>query len=114
MKKNCYVGLDPGKSGGIAWIHSGEVQAAKLGELTDIRGTLLSLPGKPTAVLEIVSAGGASTGGEKGRMGATSAFSFGRGYGWLEACLLCCEVPFVRVRPTKWQAEFSLGKKPGE
>jgi Holliday junction resolvasome RuvABC endonuclease subunit len=37
------------------------------------------------------------------QMGVTSAFTFGRGFGWLEMALTAANVPFERITPQKWQ-----------
>ena len=111
-----YVGIDPGKAGGIARLRRDEIDLFKMpSTIADVCDLLLKLSGhEVSALIERVSAGGSDTGGEKGRMGATSAFTFGEGYGVLQAALICNEIPFERIQPVKWQAIYGLRKRTGE
>ena len=56
---------------------------------------------EPVALIENVGPG--LTAGKKGRMGATSAFSFGRGFGGLLMALAAAQIPYERVTPGVWQ-----------
>jgi len=103
------IGIDPGKSGGIAW-HDGTVmQVAKTPEtLPDLWELIrhISMGGDTSnpfrapchAFIEFVHS--------SPQMGVVSAFSFGNGYGHLEMALVCAEIPFERVRPQKWQKDL--------
>lgn len=96
-----YLGIDPGKSGGLAII---DVDTVFIGTfkfadsteadlwrwLTDIHGLALA-----RAVIEKVSS--------SPQMGVTSAFTFGRSYGFLRGMLTAACVPFAEVSPQKWQ-----------
>jgi hypothetical protein len=94
-----YIGIDPGKSGSIAFIN---------------RETAWTIPNDSThrdlfeaitdaqriapvglAIIERVSA--------SPQMGTVSAFSFGQSYGSLEMLLTCAGVPFERITPVAWQ-----------
>ena len=44
------------------------------------------------------------------QMGVTSAFTFGRGYGFLRGLLTAYNYPFEEVLPRKWQASFGMKK----
>lgn len=98
-----YIGIDPGKSGGIAWIHDGKPCAEKMPETLLDLWELIEHAGKVhwlnrpqvVAVLEQVSA--------MPGQGVTSCFTFGNGFGHLEMALTAASIPFVRVRPQKWQ-----------
>ncbi len=95
-----FIGIDPGKSGGIAVIDDMGVVEQVIKMPGDERGLLHvfgALRGR--AVLEKVHAG--IFGG--GRMGAVSAFTFGYGYGSLKMALVACHVQFEEVTPQKWQ-----------
>lgn len=110
------IGLDPGKSGGIAWQKLGEsrsAQAVKFPETeTDtfaLLDTIMAEDADWFAYLEKV--------GATPQMGVTSAFTFGRGYGFLRGLLVGLSIPFEEVGPAKWQAEFGLraaGRKLGD
>ena len=41
-------------------------------------------------------------------------FTFGRGYGQLEGCLISLGYSLIRVKPQKWQTDLSLKTRPGE
>jgi hypothetical protein len=113
------LGIDPGKSGGIAW-HDGErMRVEKMPDtmqdlwclIKDI-GTMTSLA-RPTwkAYIEQVHVAPSfaeSADGKKNkiRMGARSAFTFGQGFGHLEMALTAAGIPFERVRPQVWQKEM--------
>jgi hypothetical protein len=100
------IGIDPGKSGGIAWIQDGESCVEKmpdtlqdLWELLEniaINAQLDNL--KIHAYLEQVSS--------SPQMGVKSAFTFGNGFGHLEMALTAAGIPFTRIRPQVWQKEL--------
>lgn len=93
-----YLGLDPGKSGGIAAITPYGHVAHKTPETDkDIFELLrdLSCDGPCFAILEYVSA--------SPQMGVTSSFHFGEGYGKLQMALCVAGIPYERVTPVKWQ-----------
>lgn len=120
-----YIGIDPGKSGGIAvsyrtpdgWLDDVAIynmpatpaDLLHLLERYDPRRDGAREPGgnATRAVLERVNAGvwGHVAGGKakRGQMGVSSAFTFGRGYGWIEMALLAARIPFDLVMPITWQ-----------
>lgn len=101
-----FIGIDPGKSGGIAWMRDdfsapSHVKFDGMTEL-DVHNVVESLVAEADceavsvcAVIESVSA--------SPQMGVTSAFSFGRNFGFWLGVLAGCAVPFALVRPQKWQ-----------
>lgn len=98
------IGIDPGASGGIAWISDGEACVEKMPEtlvdlwelLGDIQhGKLIWNKQRCKAYLEQVH----SMPGQ----GVASSFKFGQGYGALEMALTAAGIPFERVTPQKWQ-----------
>jgi hypothetical protein len=105
------LGLDPGRSGGIAWhVLGGErtaTGAVKFPETeTDLRQILEGLMREHADWRAYVERVGATP-----QMGVTSAFTFGRGYGFLRGLLVGLGVPFEEVLPSHWQAEFGLRQK---
>jgi len=67
--------------------------------------------GEAFAFIEKVSAmpGRKTTKGkERQSMGATSAFTFGMGYGGLRMALIAAGIPFETITPGKWQKHFGL------
>lgn len=108
------IGCDPGKNGAIAWIDGRgnacvEKMPDNLQDLWGIFQDLAPIPftGEPVrAYLEQVNAGvfaAPDKDEKKRRMGVTSAFTFGNGFGHLEMALTAAKIPFVRVRPKEWQ-----------
>ena len=107
------IGVDPGKSGGIAW-HDGErARVAKMpATLSDLWMQIESImvdippiyrPSETKAYLEQVHS--------SPQMGVKSSFTFGNGFGHLEMALTAAWIPFVRVSPQKWQG--ALGCRTG-
>jgi len=106
MKHGITIGIDPGASGGIAWIDERgkscvEKMPDTLQDLWELICDITNFPRsaidgrKYKAYLEAVSS--------SPQMGVVSSFSFGRGYGNLEMALTAAGIPFERVRPQVWQ-----------
>lgn len=98
-----YIGIDPGKSGGIAVLRAdGSVRGVSKMPTSeaDLLDTLsaFKVSGNTEAVacIERVSA--------SPQMGVVSAFTFGKGYGSLLMALTAAAIPFDEVVPRKWQA----------
>jgi len=94
-----YIGLDPGKNGGIAFIAAtGNPWAHKMPEtdrdILDLLRDSICMA-EPVAALELVHS--------SPQMGVKSAFTFGHGYGGLEMALVALNIPFRHVRPQAWQ-----------
>lgn len=98
-----YVGIDPGKSGGIGFLGSNGLTCwtVKLADATE-RDTFDALAdayraaeGDIVAVLEEVHA--------MPKQGVTSTFTFGQSYGALRMALIAASIPFETVTPVKWQ-----------
>jgi hypothetical protein len=98
------IGIDPGKSGGIAWIdETGKACVEKMPDtLKDLWELISNISGdygiykiECKAYLEQISS--------SPQMGVVSAFTFGNGYGHLEMALTAAGIPFERVRPQVWQ-----------
>ena len=100
-----YIGIDPGKSGGIAVIDSnGRAYAHKMPETErDILDALMEVhkaagfeKANCRAALEFVRT--------MPQNGVRASFSFGMSYGGLRMALIAAGIPFVEVLPRKWQA----------
>ena len=96
-----YIGIDPGLSGGIAYVDEDGTAAAwpmppTHKEILDLldwlseNETLICV-----AMLERV--------GATPQMGVVSAFTFGKGYGALQMALAARHIPYDQVAPVKWQ-----------
>jgi hypothetical protein len=94
-----HIGIDPGLSGGIAFIPTtGEPWAHKMPETDRDLYDLLrdsTRDSEARAVVELVHS--------SPQMGVKSAFTFGEGYGRLGMALTALGVPYERVRPQAWQ-----------
>lgn len=106
-----YIGIDPGVSGGIAVLDARPGKVIATYKMPETPADLLDLLkeydprvlGEPVrAMLERVNAGVFGQ-GKAGRMGVTSAFTFGRGVGYLQMALLAAYIPTDEVSPVKWQ-----------
>jgi hypothetical protein len=100
-----YIGIDPGKNGGIATIHCGElmVYESMPPTIQDIWNKIRTYQGENcVCIIEKV-------GGRPGQS-ASASFTFGNNYGWLEMALTAAEIPFQHCTPQKWQKYYQLGK----
>lgn len=101
-----YIGIDPGKSGGIAVVDDAgkyeawPIPATERDTLDIFEELTLGEPGVLRAVIEKV----ASRPGQ----GVVSMFAFGQNYGMLRAFLVASLIPFEAVPPGTWQKQFSL------
>jgi Holliday junction resolvasome RuvABC endonuclease subunit len=98
------IGIDPGKSGGIAWISGCGPCVEKMPEtLQDlwelVRDISHGFPyGSNNQLIAYIEQVASSP-----QQGVKSAFTFGNGFGHLEMALTARSIPFVRVRPQVWQ-----------
>ena len=97
-----WIGIDPGKAGGYAWIWDGAVTVRPWDDeffVQDMR--CLSLTGeKCMACVEKV--------GARPGQGVTSMFSFGKSAGFIEGALNALYIGYQLVPPATWKREFSL------
>lgn len=102
-----YIGIDPGQKGGLVCLSKYSViSAIPMPESErDIWNWFDEYPATTVtkALIEQVSA--------MPGQGVTSMFTFGRGYGFLRACLVGHKIPFEEVRPQAWQKHYSLSGK---
>lgn len=118
--QDAYMGIDPGANGSIAILSyltrtsvPVVVSAYKLKDQTerDIWDHVNeALQSDDFAIQKCYLEGVASS----PQMGVVSAFTFGRGYGFLFGILTASGIPFELVRPSTWEASLkclSKGKK---
>lgn len=105
------IGVDPGKTGAIAtYIPIKDLILTQMPKnVYDLRDYIASIKlmanehDEIEAFLENVHA--------MPGQGVTSMFTFGRGFGQIEAVFACLNIPFTLVTPQKWQKHFSLPKR---
>lgn len=102
------IGIDPGQSGGIAWIdEKGRVCVEKMPEtLADLWELMESITTGFAAFRasnKLMFKAYIEQVNSSPQMGVKSAFTFGNGYGHLEMALTAAGIPFERVKPQKWQ-----------
>lgn len=97
-----YIGIDPGKKGGYAFV-ADDGDGAEVYVWDDV-GFVESMKalsnGRCMAAVEKV---GAMPG-----QGVTSMFSFGQSFGFILGVLTAFGIPYQLVPPRKWKAEFGL------
>jgi hypothetical protein len=106
----CYIGIDPGKSGGIAWTCDTEahVNAMAMPDTEgDIRDALFAILAKPcgsfAAVVEDIPR---FTGNKIPGSDIAPLFE---NFGFVKGFLMARGVRLLTVRPQKWQAIFGVG-----
>lgn len=115
MKK--YIGIDPGKNGGIAVMdEDGKIKFLRkmpatpqdLFDILKIEKEAVQLPnGLQKAHNDIICIL-EKVGGRPGNAGS-AMFNFGKGYGHIEMALIALGIPTETVTPQKWEKEYQLG-----
>lgn len=108
-----FIGLDPGKSGSVAFIDkaTGHAWSFKL-DCTDrdivegIRDALFTQKGGAADAFAVIEKVASSP-----QMGVKSAFTFGQSFGKLEMVLNCLGIRFEYVSPAKWQGDMKCRTK---
>lgn len=92
-----FLGIDPGKSGGVSRHDGKHVEAAGFTNCTpyDIYEIIKGYSSDAVALIEKVHS--------MPKQGVKSSFTFGKGYGFLIGCLTALEIPFEYVTPLTWQ-----------
>lgn len=102
MAPTLFIGIDPGKAGGIVFL--GEDDYVKVIEMPhtekDILEALRNGHRNSFALIEKVHA--------MPKQGVTSSFTFGMGYGGLRMALVANKISFNEVTPQKWQKELGI------
>jgi hypothetical protein len=106
--KHQLMAIDPGASGGLAWID------ADLGihcmKMPATRGDILQALRSTKIAYQIDTVFIEDVGGFAGvPMPGHAMFNFGANFGFLNGVLMTLGLRVELVRPQKWQKEFSLG-----
>lgn len=118
----CYLGVDPGASGGIAALVNGVVATHPMpsGERSEedilrLLSCYTHMRGRTWAVIESVTgyiAGDetiGATGG--GRANGQRMFTFGQNYGALRMALTASSIPYVAIAAKTWQKGLSISPR---
>lgn len=101
-----YIGIDPGKKGGIAWLgkkyHAYAMPDTTAGIYKLINAIAEGL--ETTAVIEQVQVMGKA-------FGAKAALSYGQGYGEIIGILTALGIKIVEVRAAAWKKGMGLTKE---
>ena len=111
-----YAGIDPGQSGGIAFIFGQGVQAIKM-PVTErdvwiyfnetIRNyRKYNLSNVCITIIEKVHSFPSQ--------GIASSFKFGQNYGFLRGILVALEVKLIEVSPQRWQRDLNIPSSKGK
>ena len=111
-----YIGIDPGLSGGIAFINSGDhfafvmptISLSKKQVLDNLTVSQLFSGLDHTQCYAILEQQQAMP-----KQGVTSMFSIGYGFGALKQCLVDFTIPHEVVRAQIWQKEFGISGRKG-
>lgn len=103
-----YIGIDPGADGAVAVIPSkGDPYAVPFSREA-VRDTLYDARHQDGCFCMIEKVGAMP------HQGVKSMFSFGENYGYLQGVLEAFRIPYQKVSPRKWKAEFSLTDDKGK
>lgn len=96
-----YIGVDPGKKGGVAVIDGDGVEVYAWDDQAFVNVMAATMnKGKCIAAVEKV---GAFSG-----QGVKSMFSFGHSLGYIEGVLSAFGIPYQLIPPATWKRSFSL------
>lgn len=122
-----YVGIDPGVTGGFAWIEDAAVEVAKMPQTEEAIAGLIEVvtKAKPIRVMMEKVGGYIQSSGPRCpvchqqslRQPGHTMFSFGRITGVVAGCLHGLGIAFTEVEPARWQSIYKLplkGKKQDE
>lgn len=105
-----YIGIDPGKNGGICELRT-------FPQHREMSDNLLILPYSDENLIEVCTSSKEKHEPIKCVLekvnampgqGVVSMFNFGQNFGFIQGVLKACEIPFELVPPQKWKKEFSV------
>ena len=105
-----FIGIDPGKTGGISILSQLPIDIFKMpateADIVKVfqgclRGTVM-----PKAIIEAQHAFPG--------MGAKPQWTFAQHYGFIRGVLVTLGIPFIEVSPQKWMAYFGFKRLPNE
>lgn len=104
------IGVDPGKTGGIAVLSGIDVEALPYSDDNLVTTAMAfqddAVKGKAVAVVESVHA--------MPHQGVSSCFTFGKSFGYILGVFDSFKIPVVLVPPQKWKRYFELSSSKQE
>ena len=110
MDNRVFIGIDPGKMGGVAFIYNNNYHVVQCpNTVAEMANELILLNDMAPdiskyAVIESVH----SMPGQ----GVKSCFTFGQGYGQWLGILATLKIPYIQVTPHKWMKYYGSQPKP--
>ena len=98
-----YIGVDPGKLGGYAYIIDGVAKAFPWDDAFFVQDMYCLSKMRDEKLVAAVEKVGAVHGN-----GIVSMFNFGKNAGYIEGVLTALGIPYQLVPPAKWKKDFSL------
>ena len=105
--KRLFLGIDPGASGGLAWISDVACGCEKFAATE--RDILRQFDAACEYVNLIIAA--IERVHSMPKQGVASSFKFGQSYGFLRGLLTAMEIPFEEVTPQTWQKSMGCLSK---
>ena len=102
--KTLFIGIDPGKSGGIAYV---DTEQGFAGTEPYSDKVLIDLCSEASNGRQEVICCLEKVGAMPGQ-GVVSMFSFGQSVGYIKGVLEAFRIPYQEITPHKWKREFSL------
>ena len=102
--KTLFIGIDPGKSGGIAYI---DAEQGFAGTEPYSDKALIDLCSDASRVAPNIVCCLEKVGAMPGQ-GVVSMFSFGQSVGYIKGVLESFRIPYQEITPQKWKREFGL------
>ena len=106
VSNTMYIGIDPGKNGGIAFIYRGEVNAYKCPIGPQLMADMFEDIVKNKMCRVVIEKVHSFPG-----QGVVSMFSFGQNFGRWEGILSSFSVYYEYVEPKKWQKHYAIKEK---
>jgi crossover junction endodeoxyribonuclease RuvC len=104
-KKTLFMGIDPGKTGGISFTDGNTITPYKMPQ-TERDISDIFEEHAPNVLIAVLEKVGAMPG-----QGVKSMFTFGQNYGFLRGMLIAHKIPFEEIRPAEWQKKMQCMSK---
>lgn len=118
MQTRIFLGIDPGASGGLAFIetYGDEISDIRCTPMPSTEADIWAWFRDETKACPAVFAMIEQVGGYIGGVGNTgsSMFKFGHSYGLLRMAMIGNMIPFAQVTPQVWQKHYGLATRKNE